>query len=134
MKNQRKVPISEIIKVVLSALLIAVIFGGTLFVADCNQCLYTDSERFRSPDGTHVITIHSSSPHPYTMDTYKIWVTAANDGWLLETVSVSEKYSGIYSWSVEWLDNITALLTLNGISYDKIVTIDFSSGVPVFSE
>ena len=44
MESRTKIPIREIIKVVLSALLIAIIIGGALFVADCNQCLYTDSE------------------------------------------------------------------------------------------
>lgn len=134
MESRTKIPIREIIKVVLSALLIAIIIGGALFVADCNQCVYTDSERIFSPDGAHVVSVHSSSPHPFTLDTYKIRVTAANDGWMLDTVAVTEKYSGVLSWTVEWPDNDTVLLTLDTVSYCKTVTIDFSTGVPTFSE
>ena len=68
------------------------------------------------------------------MDTYKIRVTAANDGWLTDTVAVTEKYVGVLSWAVEWQDDDTAVLTLETVSQDMSVNVDFSDGVPIFSE
>jgi len=134
MDRKAKISIGEIIKTALSVVLIVVIIAGVLTVGNLCGCIYSDPCRLTSPDGEHIVTVRHSSPHPFATDVYvKIKVTAANDGWLLDTVPVSEKYSGVYLWELEWQDDDTALLELTGV-HDTTITIDFSTGVPVFSE
>ncbi len=133
MKAHRTIPTKEIIKTAVILLLAAMVVGAVLFAAECAQCVYHEKEVYPSPDGEHRITIRISSPDSYTMELYRIKITAANDGWLIDTVSVSRDFRGVEEWSVEWVGRDTARLTLTGVR-DTAVTVDFSGGAPEFAE
>ena len=101
---------------------------GCLFVADCNSCLYYDAQEYISPTGEYVITVRSSSML-YMIDARNIKLTAANNGFVFDSDAESRVCRAVSSWSIEWLDDDTAVFSADdGTRYEQTVTVEFSPG------
>ena len=133
MKNTAAVPAREVIKTALAALFVVLLVCGVLFAAECSYCLYTEKEKYPTPDGIYLIELRSTTPH-FMAETCDIKITAKNNRIFFSDSAVSRRYSTVYEWSVEWKDEDTAVIRMEGIE-DTVLTAEFAEGAyPVFSE